>query len=839
MEQLKLDTETYTERKTLFVDVLLPVPIPKLFTYRVPFELNEAMQIGCRVIVEFGKQRVVTGIIGVIHEKPPEQYQAKYILELLDEAPVVNDIQLKLFQWMADYYVCTMGEALNVALPTGLKLTSESHIQLNPRFDRKETKHSFSEKEQLLLEALVERQTLSYKEVNEVLGQKTIYPVIKSLIQKEVVLIYEEVKERYKPKMIKKIRLADKYVHDKEVLQLLFKQLERSPKQVDVLLKYLQEIPVYKTPEANQAGLAKADILTKDISESSLNTLIKKGVFEAYEVEVSRFQPMDTADDPRVKLTEDQERAKAEILEQFEEKSIVLLHGITGSGKTEVYVDLIQNVLSSGGQVLYLLPEIALTTQIVSRLQKIFGEKMGVYHSKFSDNERVEVWNGVLSGRFSFVVGVRSAVLLPFDNLSLIIVDEEHETSYKQFDPAPRYHARDLALVLANFHHSKVLLGSATPAMESYFHAKSGKYGLVTLKKRYGNAQLPDMELLDVRLARKRKTMHEDFSSILLEAMKEALARKEQVIIFQNRRGYAPYLLCEDCAHIPKCTQCDVSLTYHQYAKELRCHYCGYKEDIPRECVACGSTRLKTTGYGTERLEEEIQLLLPDARVQRMDLDTTRQKNSYQMIIDNFSEGEIDILVGTQMVSKGLDFDGVSLVGILDADRMLHFPDFRSFERTFQLITQVSGRSGRRDKVGKVIIQTANTKQPVLQKIASNDYEGLYEEEMNERASYRYPPYVRLIRLTVKDADKFTCDNAANQLANSLRDALGAKRVLGPEEPVIGRIRNQYLMQILIKLERDKINLQAVKEIIRNESNALPQEKAFKKTSVVIDVDPY
>jgi primosomal protein N' (replication factor Y) len=375
--------------------------------------------------------------------------------------------------------------------------------------------------------------------------------------------------------------------------------------------------------------------------------------------------------------------------------------------------------------------------------------------------------------------------------------------------------------------------------MESYFHAKTGKYGLVTMKRRYGNAQLPDMELVDVRLARKRKTMHEDFSSILLEAMKEALARKEQVIIFQNRRGYAPYLLCEDCAHIPKCTQCDVSLTYHQYAKELRCHYCGYKEDIPRECVACGSSRLKTTGYGTERLEEEIQLLLPEARVQRMDLDTTRQKNSYQMIIDNFSEGEIDILVGTQMVSKGLDFDGVSLVGILDADRMLHFPDFRSFERTFQLITQVSGRSGRRDKVGKVVIQTANTKQPILQKIASNDYEGLYEEEMNERASYRYPPYVRLIKLTVKDADKFTCDHAANQLANSLRDALGATRVLGPEEPVIGRIRNQYLMQILIKLERDKINLQAVKEIIRNESNALPQEKAFKKTSVVIDVDPY
>jgi len=839
VEQLKLNKGTDTERKTLFVDVLLPVPIPRLFTYRVPFEWNGDVQVGCRVIVEFGKQRVVTGIIGVIHEKPPTQYQAKYILELLDEAPVVNEIQLKLFQWMAEYYVCTMGEALNVALPTGLKLTSESHLQLNPKFDAAETKHEFSEKEQLLLEALIERQTLSYKEVNEVLGQKTIYPVIKSLIQKEVVLIYEEVKERYKPKMVKKIRLADKYVHDKEVLQLLFSQLEKSPKQVDVLLKYLQEIPVYKSPEANQHGLSKAELVEKGISESSLNTLIKKEVLEAFEEEVSRFQPIDAADDATIQLTEDQERAKGEILAQFEDKSIVLLHGITGSGKTEVYVDLIQNALSSGGQVLYLLPEIALTTQIVSRLQKIFGEKMGVYHSKFSDNERVEVWNGVLSGRFSFVVGVRSAVLLPFDNLSLIIVDEEHETSYKQFDPAPRYHARDLALVLAHFHHSKVLLGSATPSMESYFHTKTGKYGLVSMKRRYGNAQLPDMELVDVRLARKRKAMHEDFSSDLLEAMKTALDRKEQVIIFQNRRGYAPYLLCEDCAHIPKCTRCDVSLTYHQYSKELRCHYCGYKEDIPRECVACGSTRLKTTGYGTERLEEEIQLLLPEARVQRMDLDTTRQKNSYQTIIDNFSAGDIDILVGTQMVSKGLDFDGVSLVGILDADRMLHFPDFRSFERTFQLITQVSGRSGRRDKVGKVIIQTANTKQPILQKIVSGDYEGLFAEEMNERASYRYPPYVRLIRLTVKNADKPTADKAANYLANKLRDALGVKRVLGPEEPVIGRIRNQYLMQVIIKLERDKINLPAVKEIIRNESNALPQEKAFKKTSVVIDVDPY
>ncbi len=840
MERIALNIEAPEGRKTFFVDVLLPVPIPKLFTYRVPLELNNQVQVGCRVIVQFGKQRVVTGIIGVIHETPPDQYQAHYILELLDDDPVINRIQLKLFKWMADYYACTMGEALNVALPSGLKLTSESHIQLNPVIQHEDTKKEYAEKELLLLEALKERQTLSYNDVSDILGQKSIYHIIKSLIQKEAILIYEKVKERYKPKLVKKIRLADKYVYDKEILQLLFKQLEKNPKQVDVVLKYLQAVPVYRTPESNRNGLAKSDIITQDISESSLNTLIKKEVFEEFEIQIARFQ-LDAVlpENAKVQLTEDQERAKAEILEQFDTTSTVLLHGITGSGKTEIYVDLIQNALQSGGQVLYLLPEIALTTQIVSRLQKIFGDKMGVYHSKFSDNERVEVWQGVLSGKFSFVVGVRSAVLLPFDNLSLIIIDEEHETSYKQFDPAPRYHARDLALVLGSLHHAKTLMGSATPSMESYYHAKSGKFGLVTLKKRYGNAQLPDMELVDTRQEKKRKTMHEDFSSVLLNEMKGIIEKKEQAIIFQNRRGYAPYIMCEECAHIPKCVQCDVSLTYHQYSKELRCHYCGYKENVPQRCNACGATRLKTSGYGTEKLEEEVQLLLPESKVQRMDLDTTRKKNSYQLIIDSFSEGAIDILIGTQMVSKGLDFDRVSLVGILDVDRMIHFPDFRSFERTYQLITQVSGRSGRRDKVGKVIIQTANTKQPILQKIVSSDYEGLFKEEMDERASYLYPPYVRLIKLTAKNLDKQICDKAAQQLVNALKDDLGSKRVLGPEEPVIGKIRNQYLMQILIKMERDKINLQAVKEIIKERCLQITQDKHLKKTSVTIDVDPY
>ena len=699
--------------------------------------------------------------------------------------------------------------------------------------------YEFTEKEQRVLTALEEKKTITYNEIGELLEEKNFYQTIKSLIAKEAILIFEEVKEKYKPKVVKRLRMTDAYARQPENLEALFEQLAKSPKQLDALLAYMHLMPYYHDASRNAEGVLKAEMLARSVSGSSVNTLIKHEVLEEFEEIVSRFETSEPVPDFTIKLTDAQQQARQSILEHFQTLDTVLLHGITGSGKTEIYIDLIQQVLDGGGQVLYLLPEIALTTQIVVRLKKIFGDRMGIYHSRFSDNERVEVWQGVLQGTYPLVIGVRSAVLLPFDNLSLIIVDEEHETSYKQFDPAPRYHARDAALMLARLHHAKTLLGSATPSVESYYHTRQGKYGLVSLNQRYGQAQLPDIELVDIKEERKRKTMQQNFTSVLLEEMKHRLEKKEQVIIFQNRRGYAPYLFCEDCANIPKCLNCDVSLTYHQYAEELRCHYCGHKEGVPEACAACGSTKIKSAGFGTEKLEEEIGELLPSARVQRMDLDTTRKKNSYQQIIDSFANREMDILVGTQMVSKGLDFEGVNLVGILDADRMIHFPDFRSHERTFQLITQVSGRSGRRDKVGKVIIQTTNTNQPVLHKIVSNDYLGLYEEEIGEREVYHYPPFVRVIRLTVRNPDRKLSQRAAVQLTYILQDQLGKDRVLGPEEPLISRLRNQYLMQLMIKLERDALNVPAVKEIIREQCTKLTKDKNLKKTSVIIDVDPY
>ena len=843
---LELNTNTTTERVTLFADVILPLPLPRPFTYRLPLELNDRARKGCRVVVPFGKKKVLTGIIANIHDQVPEVYEARYILELLDEEPQVNEYQLLLFNWVAEYYCATTGEVMNIALPSGLKLSSESYVQLHPEFNPETNTYPLSDDEDMLVDALSDKQFLSYQNISELFDGSNFYPVIKSLIKKEIVIIFEKVKEKYKPKIIKKIRLAPPH-HTREGISHIFQELESKHKQLMVLMKYLQLVPAIEEPERNAAGIEKSELLQQQdeesetgISPSSLNTLLKNNVLEEFEEAVPRISTDNIPEEfTEVHLTPAQARAKDSIMQVFEEKNVALLHGVTGSGKTEIYVELIKEALSGGSQVLYLLPEIALTTQIVGRLKKIFGDSMGVYHSKFSDNERVEVWQGVIDGRFSFVVGVRSAIMLPFDNLGLIVVDEEHETSYKQFDPAPRYNARDLAIVMAKMHHAKVILGSATPAVESYYQAGENRYGLVNLHTRYADVQLPEISLVDIKIERQRKTMKGNFSSALIDSMRQALLNGEQVIIFQNRRGYSPFVLCEDCAHIPKCTNCDVSLTYHQYNNQLVCHYCGYKEPMVSECPACGSSKIQSTGYGTERLEEEIVEFLPEARVQRMDLDTTRKKNSYQQIIDQFAEGELDILVGTQMVSKGLDFDRVSLVGILDADRMIHFPDFRSYERTFDLITQVSGRAGRRAKQGKVLIQTNNPQQPILQKIIEHDYPSFYASEISEREKYRYPPFVRLIRMVVKHPDKRIVQLAAVELTTRMHHALGKGRVLGPEEPMIGKIRGLYLMQLLIKLERNKINLKKVKEIIQEKSAELTREKTFTKVQVTIDVDPF
>lgn len=837
MSQLELNTTSTTFRKTYFVDVILPVPIPKMFTYRLPYELNDTVRIGCRVIVQFGSRKILTGVVGRIHETPPEKYEAKLILELLDEEPAVQELQITLFQWMADYYMCTLGEVLNIGLPSGLKLSSESRIQLHPHFDYYGSSIEFSDKEALLLETLLKNDSLSYSEISKLLHQKTIYTIIKSLVYKEAIIIFEEVKEKYKPKKESRVRIATHLVGSHQ-LETIFDSLTSKPKQEAILLHYLQHVPVFNQPELNKKGMPKSAFGNEDFSDSSLKTLVKNGILEEFEVIISRFESYDQQLSD-ITLTALQEQAKASILESFKTKDTTLLHGITGSGKTEIYISLIQDALAGGSQVLYLLPEIALTTQIVARLRKVFGDQMGVYHSKFSDNERVEVWKGVLSGKYQFVVGVRSSIFLPFDNLGLIIVDEEHESSYKQYDPAPRYNARDVALVIAAHHHAKVLLGSATPSMESQYQARQGKYGLVKLTSRYGSAQLPEFVVADMIRERNKKLLKGEFSSLLVEAINEALDNKEQVIIFQNRRGYSPYITCHECGWIPKCTNCAVSLTYHQYRAELRCHYCGYKEPMPTTCEACGSTHLKTIGFGTEKLEEEIALLFPQAKVQRMDLDTTRRKYSYDSIIKDFEQGHIDILVGTQMVSKGLDFDNVSLVGIFDIDRMLHFPDFRSFERTFQLATQVSGRAGRRDKKGKVIIQTRNTSQRILNQIISNGYHDFYENEINERREHHYPPFTRIIGVTIKNKDPKITKTTAIKLGNLLREQIGAKRVLGPEEPVISKIRNEYLMELVVKLERSQVSLSKVKTLLHQSMLEILQEKDLRSSKIIFDVDPY
>lgn len=616
-------------------------------------------------------------------------------------------------------------------------------------------------------------------------------------------------------------------------------ELEKKPKQLDILLAYLQSVPVFKNKELNSKGIPKKELLSRGLSESSLKTLEKNKVLERFQVVIPRFTLPSSDGEYSLKLTEKQQKAKTEILKSFEGMQTVLLHGITGSGKTEIYMDLIHDVLEQGEQVLYLLPEIALTTQIVARLQLVFSDQMGVYHSKYSDNERVEVWKGLISGRFQLIVGVRSSIFLPFDNLGLVIVDEEHEFSYKQYDPAPRYHARDAAQVLARIHSAKVLMGTATPSLESFYLAQERKFGYVSLTERYGVAELPKIIFADLALERKQKTIKGDFTSVLADKIALSLSRNEQVIVFQNRRGYSPYIACEECGWIPKCNSCAVSLTFHMYYNQLRCHYCGHHERLPVTCPACGATKLNTMGFGTEKLEEDLKLLFPEAHVQRMDLDTTRRKYSYQKIINDFEQGDIDILVGTQLVSKGLDFDNVTLVGIFDVDRMLHFPDFRSFERTFQLSVQVSGRSGRSEKPGEVIVQTANLKQPILHYISRQNFLEFYNQEIEERHKYKYPPFYRLIRITLKHRDKSTIQVASHALAHRIKEQFNKNLVLGPHEPMISKIRNLYLMEIILKIPRENVDLGRLKQMLINTVNIMKQEKEKRQVFVVFDVDPY
>ncbi len=818
----------------LFVEVIIPLKLSKTFTYSVPKTLKINLKIGSRVIVQFGAKRVYTAVVKNIHQLKPD-YHTKNILDVLDEHPIITPTQLKLYEWISNYYLCGIGEVLSVALPSGLKLSSESKIQLNPDIEELNIE-DYNEFEQLILYNLKQQSSLNYNDIPNIVGQKNPYKHLKSLINKNIILLFEEVKDKFVPKKVKHIRLSIEISH--ENIQELLKQVKK--KQLEVVETFLRLTNYNLHFDYENVGIDKKSLLQQGISTSSLNTLIKKGIFEQEEIVISRFdnQVENELSNYFVQLSNTQAQARTAILQHFQTKPATLLHGITGSGKTEIYIDLIQKTLAQGKQVLFLLPEIALTTQIVQRLQKVFGQEMGVYHSKFSANERVETWKGILTGKFKFVVGVRSAIFLPFDNLGLIIVDEEHETSYKQHDPAPYYHARDTALMLGYFLKAPILLGSATPSVESYYHALSGKWGLVSITERFGNAQLPKIIPVDSKYDKVSPNSF-SFSKSLLNTLEECLKKNEQAILFQNRRGYAPFLMCDDCNHIPKCPSCDVSLTYHLHNQESCCHYCGYVEqNAVQQCGECGSHKMKMMGQGTEKIEDELNLIFPEAKIQRMDLDTTRGKDGYEKIIGEFAKHNIDFLIGTQMVSKGLDFDSVNTVAVFDFDRMVNFPNFRANERTYQMITQVSGRAGRREKQGRVLIQTKDTQQPILTKIIKGNYVHFYEEEIQERALFHYPPFTRLIKITIRHENQIQCEKSAIWLSKLLLVKLDKKYLLGPQEPIINKIRNQFLQEIMIKVKRNDKNLGHIKQNIIKVIEYINKQKEYKNTNYSIDIDP-
>lgn len=827
---------------TLFVDVIVPLPLQSLFTYRVPRDWNEMVHVGKRVVVQFGKNKLYTAIIYKIHDKPPLQYEAKYIENILDEYPIITAPQLKLWEWMAGYYMCALGEVMNAALPSGLKLSSETKIILNPAFNDADC---LNDKEYLIYEALTLKHVLSMQEVAEILELKQVHRVIKSMLEKAAIRVQEEIKEKFKPRIETFIKLNPIYLQDESLLKEAFDKLEKkAPKQLEVLMTYIHHSKCFSE---NPIEIKKS-FLNDSIegADAAIKSLVKKNILELYEVETGRLKQNESNNTAQIIFSEHQQKAFDEIKKSFTENDIVLLHGVTSSGKTEIYIRLIEEVLQQGKQVLYLLPEIALTAQIINRLQKHFGKNVGVYHSKYNENERVEIWNNVLvqanntiyaqQEPYKVILGARSALFLPYSNLGLVIVDEEHESSFKQFDPAPRYHARDAALVLADIHKAKTLLGSATPAIETYFNAQSGKYALVELFQRYGGIQMPEILIADIKDNTRKKKMHGIFTELLFQSIGEALENKQQVILFQNRRGYAPIYQCQTCGWIPMCKSCDVSLTYHKHQHKLICHYCGYNENVPKKCGACGSNDIRMKGFGTERIEDEISLLFPNARVARLDLDTSRTKNAHKQIINDLEDQRIDILVGTQMVTKGLDFDNVALVGILNADSLLNYPDFRSFERSYQLMAQVAGRAGRKNKRGKVIIQTWQPQHPIIQQVVNNNYLGMYTSELYQRLEFKYPPYYKLIQLTLKHKEIEPLNEASKFLADKLREKFG-KRVLGPEFPPVARIRNLYLKNILIKIEREASTKQA-KNIIQELIDEFYTHAEFKSVKIFADVDP-
>lgn len=814
-----------------FIDVIIPIPLQKLFTYKITEAEAAFLKKGMRVSVPFGKSKIYTAIVFTIHNNAPVAYEAKDIQQILDDTPIVNEKQLQLWQWMASYYMCTLGDLMRAALPGAFILESETVITKGTATIIDES--FLKDDEFLVYEALNHQSSLRVQDISNILDKKNVLSIIKRLIEKEIISVEEEVYEKYKPKLVRYARLHTNFSSEKALHNLL-EELSRAPKQREVVMSLFSISAKTRKPVKIQDLSSESGA-----SNAIIKSLINKGILEEYHIQKDRVEYSGEETEASKRLNTHQKTALDQIKTTFEAHQVTLLHGVTSSGKTEVYVKLIEEVINEGKQVLYLLPEIALTTQLVTRLQNYFGEQVAIFHSKYSVHERVEVWNNVLhnSVKAKIVLGARSSIFLPFDNLGLIIVDEEHEQSFKQFDPAPRYHARDTAVVLAHLHKAKTLLGSATPSLESYFNAKQNKYGFVEITQRYNNVLMPDVELVDIKEKLKKKRMKGHFSDRLVEEIAKTLKEGHQIILFQNRRGFSPIVECKTCGHSPQCSNCDVSLTYHQYRNQLRCHYCGYNAAMIQDCEACGSQDLDNKGFGTEQIEAEVKLLFPEHNVGRMDLDTTRGKYGYEKIITALEQQEIDILVGTQMLTKGLDFRNVKLVGIMNADNMLNFPDFRAHERSFQLMLQVSGRAGRTKERGKVLIQTYNPHHNILQQVSTNNYIEMFNEQMDDRHNFKYPPIYKQIKITLKHKDFARVETASIWLAKSLRQVF-KDHILGPESPPIARIRNQFHKNILVKIPKHQ-SLAKTKEAIIKINNSFFSVKDFRSVRVILNVDNF
>ena len=825
------------EVEIYYVDVLLPLHIPDCYTYRVPQEYNGQIQAGQRVVVQFGRQRMYSALVRRLHTQAPP-WRSKYIMAILDPQPIVTERQMEFWEWIARYYMCYPGDVMAVALPAGFKLASESSVTIHPDFDGELS--SLTKHEQQVVGLLSDHPVMRVEDIGRALGVAKVMPLMRSMIERDILVMDEELHQRFKPKTSTYISLAPQY-RSEEALRTLLDDMEHKhrTKQVEVLLTLISTH--VDAPESRQKAHNEEKSIAKRLlpQGSALQTLLKNGVLVSHEVLCPPVQNASSATDSAsdIVLNDEQQASFLQLNDRQSSLHTHLLYGVTSSGKTEVYIKLIDEVVRQGRQALLLLPEIALTAQVIGRMRRYFGDLVGVYHSRFSSSQRVDVWNKTLQGNYQVLLGARSALLLPYRDLALIIVDEEHDPSYKQQDPSPRYHARDAALWLAAHCGARVVLGSATPSIESYWHATEGRYGLATLTHRYGGHSLPTVQVVDMRLAHKNKEVHGHFSQTLLTAIDEALASREQVILYQNRRGFSLRLECDDCHHTPQCIHCDVSLVYHKASNSLRCHYCGYSIPVPSECPACHSSRLRMVGVGTERIEEDLQILYPDAHVARMDLDSTLQKNQYVELLSDFSQRRIDILVGTQMVTKGLDFEHVSVVGVINADNIWSYPSFRSFERAFQQMTQVSGRAGRHGSQGRVIIQTFNPQHQVLADVIDNNYSHLYDEQIQERRVFRYPPFFRLIQITLKHRDPNLLDAAAAWLAAQLRSTF-SWRVMGPEYPLVSRIRALYLKQITLRFQRSE-PLADAKRVIMQMADDLGKQEGWSGISIIYDVDPY